>query len=127
MNTSDLPQTFGSALMTFPDGTADHRSFVTAAMHATAEAFREGYAYKKAGVVITKLIAAADRTPSLFADTAAEDRDERLSAALDSLNAAYGRGIVRFGVQGDGKVLSAREHQSPHYTTRWEDLPKVKV
>ena len=124
---TDLPQTFGSALMTFPDGTADHRSFVTAAMHATAEAFREGYAYKKAGVVITKLIAAADRTPSLFADTAAEDRDERLSAALDSLNAAYGRGIVRFGVQGDGKVLAAREHQSPHYTTRWEDLPKVKV
>ena len=124
---TDLPQTFGSALVSFPDGTADHRAFVTAAMQATAEAFRAGYAYKKAGVVITKLIAAADRTPSLFADTAAEARDERLSEALDNLSAAYGRGIVRFGVQGDGVVRSAREHQSPHYTTRWDDLPKVKV
>ena len=124
---TDAPQTFGSHLVTFPDGTADHRIFVSAAMQATGELFRPGFAYKKAGVVITKLIAEADRTPSLFSDVAAEQRNERLSTALDSLSAAYGRGIVRFGVQGDGRVRSAREHQSPHYTTRWADLPGVKV
>ena len=31
------------------------------------------------------------------------------------------------GAQGDGIVRNAREHQSPHYTTAWSDIPGVKV
>jgi len=120
------PQTFGSHLVVFPDGTDDHRALVSAAVAATRELYRSGYGYKKAGVVITKLTAASDRVGSLFADREAEAREARLSEALDALNATYGRGVVRFGVQGDGRVKSSHEHSSPHYTTRWEDLPIVK-
>ena len=49
-----------------------------------------------------------------------------ISEAIDALSSAYGRGVVRFGTQGDGRLRAAKEHQSPHYTTQWEDLPKVK-
>ena len=121
------PQTHGSSLVTFPDGTSDHKAFVGAAVEATRELFRPGYGYKKAGVVILKLIQEEDATGSLFADPAAAERSARLSAALDSVNSAFGPGTLRFGVQGDGKVFSAREHQSPHYTTLWSDIPKVTV
>lgn len=123
----NVPQTHGSSLVTFPDGTSDHKAFVGAAVAATRELFRPGYGYKKAGVVILKLIQEEDATGSLFADTAAAERSARLSAALDSVNSAFGPGSVRFAVQGDGKVFSARDHQSPHYTTLWSDIPKVTV
>lgn len=123
----NAPQTHGSSLVTFPDGTSDHKAFVGAAVAATRELFRPGYGYKKAGVVILKLIQEEDATGSLFADTAAAERSSRLSAALDSVNSAFGPGSVRFAVQGDGKVFSARDHQSPHYTTLWSDIPKVTV
>lgn len=123
----DAPQTFGSHLEVFPDGTSDHRAIVCAAVASARALFRKGYAYKKAGVVITKLMQSADATASLFADTEAEDRDERLSLALDSIKKSYGREAVMFGVQGDGKIKMSREHQSPHYTTLWSDIPRASV
>lgn len=123
----EAPQTFGSSVVTFPDGCSDHKAFVGAAVSATKELFRQGYGYKKAGVVILKLAQASEITGSLFADEASARRDARLSAALDSLNGTFGPGTVRFGVQGDGAVFAAREHQSPHYTTLWDDIPKVSV
>ena len=123
----DLPQTFGSHLAVFPDGTADHRAIVSAAVASARALFKKGYAYKKAGVVITKLIQSADATASLFADSEAEDRDERLSLAMDSIKRSYGRQAVMFGVQGDGRIKMSREHQSPHYTTLWSDIPKASV
>ena len=122
---TDAPQTFSSQLVTFPDGTSDHRVFVSAAAGATRELFRKGYGYKKAGVVITRL--SSEVVPSLFTDPDAAARNERLSATLDALSATFGRGTVRFGVQGDGAIAMAREHQSPHYTTLWSDLPRVSV
>ena len=120
------PQTFSSHLAVFPDPTDDYRAILSAALNATRELFRIGYGYKKAGVVFTKIVQKEDQTGSLFADTAVLERDGRLSSAIDSLTAAYGRGVIRFGTQGDGRILSSREHQSLHYTTQWSDIPKVK-
>ena len=123
----DAPQTHGSTLVSFPDGTADHKAFVGAAVAATRELYRPGFGYKKAGVVILKLAQEEDVTASLFADSSAAERSARLAAALDSVNSAFGPGTLRFAVQGDGKVFAARDHQSPHYTTLWSDIPKVTV
>ena len=30
-------------------------------------------------------------------------------------------------VQGSGKIKNASDNQSPHYTTKWSDIPKVSV
>ena len=123
----DLPQTFGSHIAVFPDGTADHRAIVSAAVASARSLYRKGYAYKKAGVVITKLMQYSDATASLFTDSETADRDERLSQAMDSIKHSYGRQAVMFGVQGDGRIKMSREHQSPHYTTLWSDIPRVSV
>ena len=121
------PQTFGSQAILFPEATDSHKEVIMAAVDATRRLFRPGYAYKKAGVVITRLVQAEGHTRSLFEDTQAVERDARLSASLDAISRAYGPGTVLFGAQGDGVIKLAREHQSPHYTTRWEDLPVAKV
>ena len=121
------PQAFCSQLLSFPDGTADYRTIMAASAEAALHMHRPGLAFKKAGVVITKLAAASSVIPSLFEDASVAQKNGRLSAALDSLTAAYGPGAVRLGSQGDGRIKSTLEHQSPHYTTLWTDIPSVTV
>ena len=123
----DAPQAHESRVVVFPEGEADYRKIVPASVRACQELYRPGYGYKKAGVVVTRLMSATGATGSLFADDAAAQRDARLSGAIDSINRSFGPGSILFGVQGDGHIAMAREHQSPHYTTRWEDIPKVKL
>ena len=123
----NAPQAHEARVVVFPEGEADYRKLVPAAVRACQEIYRPGYGYKKAGVVVTKLMSAVSATGSLFADSEAAQRDARLSGAIDSINRSFGPGAIRFGVQGSGEVYSTREHQSPHYTTRWEDIPTVKL
>ena len=121
------PQASAGICVPLPDATSDHRSIILAAVQACRQLWRQGYGYKKAGVVITKLVQAEGYTMSLFDNEAESLREARLSGAIDSITRSYGPGSILLGVQGDGHIRMAREHQSPHYTTRWDDLPRVKV
>ena len=121
------PQTYGSVLVSYPQATNDHRAIVAAAVNATREVYKKGYGYKKAGVVISKLIPESGVVRSLFADNAAIERESRLSSAMDAINHAFGRGAVKIGAQGSGVIKSSSDSQSPHYTTLWSDIPKASV
>ena len=121
------PQTFASQLVVFPDGTDDHAAIVAAAAEATRSLFDSRYGYKKAGVLFLKIAQRDGFQRALFRDVQADERQERLSRALDSLTSEYGPGTVLFAVQDDGQVKTARERRSPQYTTRWSDIPKVTV
>ena len=123
----DLPQCSGGLLVVFPEGTCDHRTVVSAAAGAARKLFRKGYAYKRGGVVFTRIEQEGSHMESLFADREAIEREGRLSGAIDSINHALGPGSVLFGVQGDGRFHMSQEHKSPHYTTLWTDLPKASV
>ena len=123
----NAPQTYASRISVFPDATDEYRAIVSAAVRATRELFCNGYGYKKAGVVINKIIQKSDYTPSIFSDEKSELRDSRLSDSIDSINRIYGKGAILLGLQGDGKIRMSKEHQSPHYTTLWSDIPKASV
>jgi len=122
----DAPQTFGSHLTVLPQPSDDYRAIIGAALNACQSMWRSGYAYKKAGVWLSRIGQASDQVASLFEDQDALERSERLSRALDDISSAYGRGTVRFGNQGDGRIRASCERQSPHYTTLWSDIPKVR-
>ncbi len=64
---------------------------------------------------------------SLFSDMAALEKESKLSESIDSIHKAFGRGAVLLGSQGNGEIKMSREHQSPHYTTLWSDIPKTTV
>ncbi len=123
----DAPQASGGVVVPLPDATDDHRTLILAALDGCRRLYRPGYGYKKAGVVITKLEQAEGYTPSLFEDASAAGREARLSATIDDIHRQFGRSSLLFGAQGDGQVRNTREHQSPHYTTLWTDIPAVKV
>ena len=123
----NLPQTHASALMTFDTPTAGQRAIVSGAVQAACGLFKDGYGYKKAGVIATEIMDQAECVQSMFEDTEAMEREHKITSALDIINSTYGEGTVRLAVQGDGRIRSTRENQSPHYTTRWSELPKVSV
>ena len=123
----NLPQTHSSALVTFTTPTAEQRTIVAGAVHATCDLFRNGYGYKKAGVIATGIMDQSDMMQSMFEDTEEIEREHKITSALDAINSTFGAGTVKLAVQGSGHIKSTRENQSPHYTTRWTDLPKVSV
>ena len=121
------PQTHGSALISFITPTADVRVIVSKAVAATKALFKEGYGYKKAGVIATKISSEKCVMHSLFEDAEATEREHKITSALDSINRLYGDGAIKLAIQGSGRIKNSSERQSPHYTTRWNDIPTVSV
>ncbi|MBQ3213331.1 MAG: Y-family DNA polymerase [Alistipes sp.] len=121
------PQMYGNKLLHLTIPTNDQRTIVTRSVAATRELFLDGYGYKKAGVVATHIMPAQNVMHSLFDDTTALEREHRITSVVDAVNCNFGRGTLKFAIQGSGKVKSHSESQSPHYTTKWSDLPKVTV
>jgi DNA polymerase V len=121
------PQTHGSALISFITPTADVRVIVSKAVAATKALFKEGYGYKKAGVIATKISSDKCIMHSLFEDTEATEREHKITTVLDTINKTFGKGTVKLAVQGSGHIKSSSDNQSPHYTTLWTDIPTVSV
>ena len=121
------PQMYGNKLLHLTIPTNDQRTIVTRSVAATRELFLDGYGYKKAGVVATHIMPAQNVMHSLFDDTTALEREHRITSVVDAVNCNFGRGTLKFAIQGSGKGKSHSENQSPHYTTKWSDLPSVTV
>lgn len=121
------PQMYGNKMLHLTIPTNDQRTIVTRSVAATRELFLDGYGYKKAGVVATHIMPAQNVMHSLFDDTTALEREHRITSVVDAVNCNFGRGTLKFAIQGSGKVKSHSENQSPHYTTKWSDLPSVTV
>jgi DNA polymerase V len=86
--------------------------------------YREGPAYKKAGVTLQALRPEDAGQGHLFRQPSSAD--DALMDAVDQINREMGRDTVGFaaaGVPGDRDWTMKREMRSPHYTTRWADLP----
>ena len=122
----NAPQMNSNTLVSFITPTADQRTIVAHCVRA-AELLKEGYGYKKAGVVATKIIRCEEVMHSLFEDTQAIEKEQKLTSALDAINGALGKGTIKLAVQGSGNIKTANNNQSPHYTTLWSDIPKVIV
>jgi DNA polymerase V len=122
----NAPQMNSNTLVSFITPTADQRTIVAHCVRA-AEFLKEGYGYKKAGVVATKIIRCEEIMHSLFEDAQAIEKEQKLTSALDAINEALGKGTIKLAVQGSGNIKTANSNQSPHYTTLWSDIPKVIV
>ena len=117
-----------------PDGhdarrppTDDTARLIHAALAALRPIFREGLAYQKAGVMLGGLQPRAGLTESLFAQYD-RGRSERLMAVLDEVNRRMGPDMLRYATSGfDRPWYMRREHASPRYTTRWDELPTAKA
>ncbi|WP_374324904.1 Y-family DNA polymerase [Azonexus sp.] len=117
------PQYQRSMTIPLPEATADTRVMVNWALKVLRRMYRPGFAYQKAGVMLSELRPKAMAQASLFVDPET-DRGQRLMATLDVINQRWGRGTLRSAAEGMEKPWQMkRQRLSPSYTTDWEGLP----
>jgi len=119
------PQYQRSMTIPLPEATADTRVLVMWALKGLKRIYSPGFAYQKAGVMLSELRPKAMAQVSLFADLE-DDRGQRLMATLDVINQRWGRGTLRSAAEGMEKPWQMkRQRLSPSYTTDWQGLPIV--
>lgn len=122
-----VPQSYVSSLVPLFSSTNDSRVIISKAVEETRNLFSSHYAYKKAGVIVPHALSANKVMHSLFDNIQERERGVKVCEAIDSLNSSFGAGTIRLAIQGDGRIFSSCNQQSPHYTTLWSDLPLVSV
>lgn len=120
------PQRSCAASSTFTTPTADSRLIIEAALRIYRQLWRDGFAYRKAGVLLLDLSPETHAMPGLFDLHSAAPSP--LMQAMDRLNRRFGRGAVGLGLSRNSSGWQMRqENLSPRYTTRWNELPKAHV
>jgi DNA polymerase V len=115
---------FNSRTLVFPVATSNTMEIIRAALLCIDNLYREGYAYKKAGIIFNALVH-EDRVQKNLFDDIDREKSKRLMKAIDAVNTRSGHS-VRWAAEGLGqpwKVLFKK--RSRRYTTRWSDLPEV--
>lgn len=126
---TDDPRYSNAAGWSFPVETSDSREICAAALTLVRKLWRDGYRYKKAGVILTALAPVGNTHEDLFCHRREEDRkrSSSLMQALDSLNARMGRETVKLGAVGLSPAWGMRmAGRSPRYTTVLRDVPAVR-
>lgn len=97
------------------------------AQDAVKDMYKNGYRYKRVGVWARKLEPADSVQGHLFVNYE-DPKKTGLMRVMDQLNQEWGAGTIRIaatGPTGAGRTLF--QHQSPHYTSRWSDLPIARA
>lgn len=104
------------------------QQIVGAALRCLDRIYKEGYAFKRAGVIVDEISADDAVQGSLFeTDRSLLEKEDRVSQIMDRFNAP-GSNVLRLATQRPGHYAEGirREHCSPLFSTSWEDMLKIK-
>lgn len=119
---TDIEQHYLSELVTLPVATSNTQELISYALAAFRRAYRPGALYKKAGVVLLKIIPETAVVPDMF-DTKDRDKDKRLQRVLDHIDDRHGKRAILLGSQMTStQPVYKTEHKSPLYTTDLSDI-----
>ena len=134
----DLPQYWNFCEQRLITPSSSSITIIETATAVLKRLFRQGYQYKKAGVIVTGILADSPIQQDLF-DLNAEQLQklQRLDEVTDRINRIQGSETIVVGSQqytkkdGKGKAgvfADAIKHdfRSPSPTTRWSDVIKLK-
>ena len=124
----DLQQYFPSKAMQFSFPTADTMEIIKHASCALKEIYREGYEYKKAGVILTHIISETNYMHDLF-DPRDREKQKRISKMIDSINQKNGTNCIKLAAQGVGKAdwNLRRDFLSKCPSTKMGDIIEIRA
>lgn len=99
-------------------------TLTAAAIAGLKQIYKKEFRYKKAGVILTLLVDKPVVQQSLFDDLQLKGKSAGLMRAMDAINRRFGDIVLRsaaVGTKHDWQMRSG--NRSPHYTTRWDELP----
>ena len=110
------------ATKVFKVPTSDTLEIVEEALFLLKHLWKDGYLYKKAGVIVTGNVDERFVQGDLF-DIIDRNKSKQSMKAFDTINLKYGHELVHVALaspEGDWKLR--RDNLSPCYTTNWDDL-----
>lgn len=135
----DLPQRDSGITVTLLTPASSTQEIVQAALRAFHACYKEGYQYKRAGVIVSAISKRTAIQQNLFDELTPEQRQKlnKLSEVMDIINQRMGNDTLMLGVQQfpkdetTGEQLNFRnlikhEYRSKCYTTDINELIEVK-
>ena len=105
--------------------TSQTNELIKPAVALAEQLFQEGKKYKKAGVILSSIVPDDSIQANLFEKQKSIGRF--LMEQIDNINFSMRNDVVKFASSGTTRDWKMRkDFQSPRYTTRWEELYKVK-
>ena len=124
---TNLKQYTKTQIVKFPVATNDTAEMISFAIKALETIYKEGYQYKKAGVVLSGIIQNGSVQENLF-DNKKRFKNEIIMNTIDKINSKMGQDIVRYAALGYKKKWQLKQERlSPCYTTRWSDLLTINI
>jgi len=102
-------------------------TLIAHARKAVSNLFREGYRYKKAGVIMLQLVDKDQLQTHMFDTVHRNQQQDELMQAIDTINGKWGRDTVHSLATGLKRQWTARcSLRSARFTTSWDELLKIK-
>jgi DNA polymerase V len=123
----DLDQYFPSATIRLQVPANNSHEIVGAALKAFRTIYRDGYKYKKAGVIVSAITAADAIQPVLFdQNEELRQKQDRISRIMDTVNGSGS--LLRLATQREGHYADGirSEYLSRLYSTSLDDIIEVK-
>ncbi|HSW85965.1 MAG TPA: Y-family DNA polymerase [Rhabdochlamydiaceae bacterium] len=119
-----------SMTLSLPEPTSYTPLLIAQAKEALKRIYREGYIYKKVGVILGGLVSDVCYQPDLFSMYQTNKKKQmQAMRLLDTLNGCYENKILRFAAEGTGYTpwKMKRQNCSQRFTTSWKELLKVCI
>ncbi len=121
------PQYVNYKIVKLPVASNQTTELIHYARIALKALFKDGYKYKKSGIIVSELVP-DNAVQKVLWDEQDRDRKQKLINTIDKINQQVGIDKVKFAIQGEEKSWKMRQHNlSPRYTTQWKDILVVNV
>ncbi len=108
-----------------PYPTSQTNELIKPAVALAEQLYQQGKKYKKAGVILSHIVPDDSIQGNLFEKGKGVGRF--LMEQIDNINFSMRNDVVKFASSGTKRDWKMRkDFQSPRYTTRWEEMYKVK-
>lgn len=113
-----------------PAPTSDTAQIIQTSIHLMRSVFSPSKSYHRAGIWLHDFTNTTSLQIDLLGNRNIGEHEASLQRmkAIDTLNARYGKHTVYFASEDLGSIWQPKHQiKTPRYTTRWNELPKLKV
>lgn len=123
----DQPQYARNIVINFSVATNSTLELVQYAREGLKKIFKNGFSYKKVGIIVSDFVPEQNIQHNIF-DNTARDKHSAIMKVMDKLNNSMGRDTIRVATHGyENKWKLRQELLSRRFTTRMEDVIIVNV
>ncbi len=122
----DKPQYSQGRLIHFDEATDSTLLMVNQGLAALEEIYLSGYDFKRAGILLTEISTKTHRQLNIFTGHNVAKHDS-IMTVMDGITERFGKSSITIGHQSINCIQSDRNHVSPEYTTKWNDIMIVNT